>query len=115
MVRCRKSTGACARVSPTYIGITGEGQDASFTHRLGQHMGSAVQDGQGDTLKTIGRHFRLPGHVPKRDMIMLPLEVVRNDVFLRRARERFYIARFDTEKRRGVKEIEHGLNLDKGQ
>ena len=26
-----------------------------------------------------------------------------------------YIARFDTEKRRGVEEIEHGLNLDKGQ
>ena len=46
---------------------------------------------------------------------MLPLEVVRSDVFPRRARERFYIAKFETEKRLGVEEVEHGLNVDKGQ
>ena len=115
MLRCRKSTGACARVSPTYIGITGEGENSSFTHRLSEHISLATQPGQADTPKTIGRHFRLPGHVPHRDIVMLPLEVVRNDVFLRRARERFYINKFETEKRLGVEEVEHGLNLDRGQ
>ena len=115
MLRCRKSTGACARLSPIYIGITGEGEGSCFTRRMGQHIGSATQPGQADTQKTIGRHFRLPGHVAHRDMIMLPLEVVRGDVFLQRARERFYINKFQTEKRLGVEEVEHGLNLDKGQ
>ncbi len=48
-------------------------------------------------------------------MVMLPLEVVGGGLFMRRARERFYIGRLQAEKRRGVEEIEHGLNMDKGQ
>ena len=116
VVRCRKPTGACARLAPTYIGITGGGENSrTFTKRFGEHIGSAIQPGQADTTKPIGRHFRLPGHEPHRDMEMIPLEVVRGDVFLRRARERYYINLFDTEKRLGVDEVEHGLNLDPGQ
>ncbi len=115
LLRCRKSTGVCARLAPTYIGITGEGDGSSFTHRLGQHIGSAMQPGQADTNKTISRHFRLPGHDPHRDMVMLPLEVVGGGTFMRRARERFYISQLQTEKRRGVEDVEHGLNLDRGQ
>jgi hypothetical protein len=112
MLFCRKTTGPCARLAPTYVGITGEGEENSFTHRFAQHLGSATQPGQVDTTKPVGRHFRLPGHEPNRDMVMLPIERVRGDVFLRRARERFNILKFDTEKRLSVYELEHGLNLD---
>ena len=68
-----------------------------------------------ETQKTVGRHFRLPGHDPHRDMVMLPLKVVGGGTFMRRAREKFYIRKLMTEKRLGVEEIEHGLNLDRGQ
>ena len=68
-----------------------------------------------DTVKTVGRHFRLPGRNPHRDMIMLPIERVRGDLFLRKAREKFNIRKFNTEKRLGICEVEHGLNLDGGQ
>ena len=88
MIRCVKTTGPCSRLNPTYIGITGEGEDSRFTHRLGQHLGSATQPGQADTIKTIGRHFRLPGNIPDRDMVMLPLEIVSGGLFLRQSRER---------------------------
>ena len=115
MVRCKKTSGACARLAPTYIGITGEGESSSFTHRMAQHLGSATQPCHSETQKTVGRHFRLPGHDPHRDMVMLPLEVVGGGTFMRRAREKFYIGRLMTEKRLGVEEIEHGLNLDRGQ
>ena len=47
---------------------------------------------------------------------MFPIEVVSSrDPFLLRARETFNIVKFKTEKRLGVTEPEHGLNLDKGQ
>ena len=47
---------------------------------------------------------------------MLPIEIVSSrDPFLLKARETFNIAKFRTEKRLGVTEIEHGLNLDPGQ
>ena len=115
MLLCRKTSGPCARLAPTYIGITGEGADSSFTHRLGEHLGTATQAAQVDTVKTVGRHFRLPGHNPHRDMIMLPIERVRGDLFLRKAREKFNIRKFNTEKRLGICEVEHGLNLDGGQ
>ena len=35
--------------------------------------------------------------------------------FLLRARESYNIVKFGTEKRMGVMDIEHGLNLDAGQ
>ena len=59
MVLCKKSTGVCARVKPTYIGMCGERESSSFTHKLGSHMGTAIQNSQADTLKTVGRLFRL--------------------------------------------------------
>ena len=84
MVFCRKTSGACLRLAPTYVGITGEGEDVSFTHRLGSHL---------------GRHFRLPGHNAHRDLVMLPIEVISaKDVFLLRARETFNISKFRAEK-----------------
>ena len=116
MVSCRKTTGPCDTLSPTYIGITGEGEDSSFTHRFAQHLGSATNPCQEDTNKPVGRHFRLPGHEPSRDMVMLPIELVQGgNIFLRRARETFNILKFRTEKQRGIGDIEHGLNLDPGQ
>jgi len=69
-----------------------------------------------DTVKPVGRHFRLPGHQAHSDLVMLPIEVVSSkDPFLLRARETFNISKFKTEKRLGVSEWEHGLNLDQGQ
>ena len=62
------------------------------------------------------RHLRLPGHDAHRDMEMLPIEIVSpSDPFLLRARETYNISKFKTEKRLGVLDIEHGLNLDAGQ
>ena len=59
---------------------------------------------------------RLPGHDPRRDLVMLPIEIVSpRDPFLLRSRERFNIWKFETEKRMGVQDIERGLNLDPGQ
>ena len=108
MVFCKKNTGICARVKPTYIGMCGEGESSSFTHRLGGHMGTAVQNSQADTVKPVGKHFRLP--------VMLPIEIViPRDPFLLRARESYNIWKFQTEKRMGICDIEHGLNLDAGQ
>ena len=110
------NTRVCTRLSPTYVGICGEGEQSSFTTRLGQHLESATQPCQVDTVKPVGRHFRLPGHKPIRDLVMLPIEIISaKDPFLLRARETFNISKFKTEKRLGVTEFEHGLNLDQGQ
>ena len=80
------------------------------------HLGTATQACQENTVKPVGRHFRLPGHDPHRDLVMLPIEIVSpHDPFLLRSRERFNIWKFETEKRMGVQDIEHGLNLDPGQ
>ena len=89
---------------------------SSFTHRLAQHVGSATQDCQVDTVKPVGRHFRLPGHKAYRDLVMLPIEVVSSrDPFLLKARETYNIMKFSALKGRGICEFEHGLNLDEGQ
>ena len=113
---CRKNSGPCARLAPTYVGICGERDSGSFTERLGGHLGTATQPCHEDTVTPVGRHFRLPGHDPHRDMGMLPIEVVSpRDPFLLKARETYNILKFESEKRRGVLDIEHGLNLDAGQ
>ena len=53
-----------------------------------------------------------PGH---RDMQMLPIEVISGkQPFLLQVREAYNIEKFGTEKRLGVREIEHGLNLSPG-
>ena len=40
-----------------------------------------------DTLCPVGQHFQLPGH-STRDMVMVPLELVRGDMSIRKQRER---------------------------
>ena len=79
-------------------------------------MGSAVQPCQEDTQKSVGRHFRAAGHDPHRDMIMLPIEIVQgNQPFLLQVRETFNIEKFQTEKRKGILDVEHGMNLQPGR
>ena len=113
---CKKDNGQCCQVAPTYVGECGEGEHSSFTHRFSTHLGSATQPCQVDTVKPVGRHFRLPGHDPHGDLVMLPIEKISDkEPFLRKAREAYYINLFSTQKKQSVFEIEHGLNLDKGQ
>ena len=113
---CVKDTGLCSQVVPTYVGECGDGANSSFTHRFAQHLGSALQPSQEDTDKPIGRHFRLPGHEPHRDMVMIPIEKSYSlDPFVRKARESWHIEMLQTQKLKAVVEIEHGLNIQKGQ
>ena len=92
------------------------GENSNFTSRLGQHVGTATEPCKVDIVKPVGRHFCLPGQRAHSDLIMLPIKIVSaRDPFLLRARETFNITKFKTEKRLGVSELEHGLNLDKGQ
>ena len=51
LVLCKKDSGLCARLKPTYVGICGEGESSSFTHRLGGHLGTATQTCQDNTVK----------------------------------------------------------------
>ena len=74
---CRKDTGVCSRLAPTYVGICGEREHSGFTTRLDLHLGTATQCSQVDTVKPVGRHFRLPGHQAHSDLVMLPIELVR--------------------------------------
>ena len=49
-------------------------------------------------------------------MLMIPFEKISDsDPFIRKARESLYIDLFKTQKRKSVVDIEHGLNLKKGQ
>ena len=113
---CAKDNGVCNKVRLTYVGICGLGESSSFTTRLYQHIGSAMQLCQNDTIKPVGRQFKLQGHVTHRDLRMMPIEVVSSkDPFLLKARERYNIVKFKSEKCREVTQTEHGLNLDKGQ
>ena len=98
------------------MGECGDGEKSSFTHRFSKHLGSSMQPCQEDTVKPVGRHFRLPGHDPHSDLVMLPIEKISDkEPFLRKAREAFYIKLLSTQKKQSIFEIEHGLNLDKGQ
>ena len=54
---CKKDTGNCAQVLPTYVGECGDGDHSSFTHRFSTHLGSASQPCQEDTTKPLGRHL----------------------------------------------------------
>ena len=74
---------------------------------------TGTQNCHADTVQSVGRHFRLDPHG---DLLMIPIEIVSpRDPFLLRARESYNIVKFRTEKRMGVMDIEHGLNLDAGQ
>ena len=47
---------------------------------------------------------------------MLPIKIVSaEDPFLLKARERYNIMKFESEKFLPITQVEHGLNLDKGQ
>ena len=95
---CKKDTGSCARLSPTYVGICREEDDSSFTQKLAGHLGTASRASQVDKVKTVGCYFRLPRH-----LVMLPMEVVSpRDLFLLRARATFNIRLFKTQKRMSV-------------
>ena len=73
---CRKQTGACSTLHPTYVGECGQGPNSSFTHRLSKHLQSATNRSEVDTEKPVGRHFRIPGHHPHGDMAMIPIEEI---------------------------------------
>ena len=94
--------------------ISGDGENSSFTHRMAGHLGTATNRSQVDTVKPVGVHFRLPGHKPDAHMLMIPIEKI-PDPFIRKAREAFYIKKFASLKRLPVIEIEHGLNMSRGQ
>ena len=87
---------------------------SSFAHRLAGHLASTDNPSQQDTVKPVGRHFRLPGHKSNGDLVMIPIEKIA-DPFIRKAREAYYIKKLQTLKRLDVNEIEHGLNVSPGQ
>ena len=111
---CRKDSGQCRHLHPTYIGECGDGTSSSFTHRVAKHLVTATNPSQADTETPVGRHMRLPGHKPDCDLVMLPIEKI-SDPFRRKAREAHYIRVFATLKRLPVTDIEHGLNMSPGQ
>ena len=59
---------------------------------------------------------RLPCLEPHGDLGILPIERISDkEPFLRKAREAYYIRLLSKQKTKSVFDIEHGLNLDKGQ
>ena len=72
----------------------------AFTYRYASRLGSATQNRQVDTVKLVGRHFRMTQS---------------KEPFLRKARVTFYMKKFQCQKLISVMEAEHGLNLNKGQ
>ena len=78
--------------------------------RFSEHVGSVTQPSQASTTKTVGVHFRSPGHSHS-NMCFLPIEKVRcKNRFVLEAREAFWIKKYDSVKNKEVGEIEHGLN-----
>ena len=114
LITCRKDTGICARVRPTYVGIV-EADGRNFTMRLGEHVGTAQKTCQQNTVTPVGCHFRQKGHDVGHHLQMLPIETGHTDSFLLRAREAYYIDKFKTEKFLDVSQIEHGMNKSIGQ
>ena len=109
-LECVKGSGVCARLKgPQYVGVTQRQAKVRFS----EHLGSAVQPSQADTIKPVGVHFRSAGHSHS-DMRFLPIEKVRSkDRFILEARESFWIDKYKSIKNMPVDVIEHGLNLKK--
>ena len=80
---------------------------------MSKHLQSATNRSERDTEKPVGRHFRLPGHHPHGDMVMIPIEKI-VDGNMRKVREAYYIKLLKTIKRLTVSDIESGLNMDSG-
>ena len=75
LLSCTKNT--CRK---QYVGETGR----PLYVRFKEHKDSAET---ADTPCPVGQHFQLPGH-STRDMVMVPLELVRGDMATRKQRER---------------------------
>ena len=107
-ITCSKGSGQCAQVKgPQYIGCT----DRPFKKRFSEHVGSATQPSQRDTVKLVGVHFRMQGHSHS-DMVVLTIERVRSKCrFVMAAREKFWIRKYKSVKRLLVGDIESGLNM----
>ena len=107
----------CRQVTPNYVGECGDGDSSFFNHsRFASHLGSATQPFHKDKVRPIGGHFQQAGHDPHNYLVMLPIEkICDNDSFVRKDRESFYIKKFSSRKKLLFSEIEHGLNLIKGQ
>ena len=106
---CTRSSGECARCGPQYIGCT----ERRLKTRFAEHVGSATQPSQAETVRPVGVHFRLPGHSHS-DMTVIPIEKVRSkDKFILEAREKYWIAKYQSLKSLPVESIEHGLNVKK--
>ena len=92
---------------PQYVGCTGRPGKVRFS----EHVGSATQPSQADTKKSVGVHFRSPGH-SQSDMCFTPVEKVRSkDRFILEARKDFWINKYNSVKSQPVDIIEHGLNI----
>lgn len=105
-IKCTKPNGECPKVKPMYIGETSK----MAKTRCSGHLSSIRLESQENTALPVGQHFRLPGHSHS-DMMLTPFEkIVSSDPFVRKARESFYIRKFNTLKS-GESQIQHGLNL----
>ena len=107
LIECTKPKGQCVKVHPQYVGETGK----SAKWRCAMHIGTVTNQSQSETTLPVGSHFRLPGHSHS-DMRLTPLEKIKSkDPFVRKVRESFYIAKFESLKGSDVNVIEHELNL----
>ena len=110
---CRKDSGMCRQMRPTYVGECGDGPNSSFTHRVSKHLGTTSNNSQSDTETQARRHFRLPEHSPNSDLNMILIEKIK--VHFDRKSKSFTSKKFKSLKLRDISEIEHGLNLSAGQ
>ena len=93
----------------------GDGPNSSCTHTVSRHLGTTrLPTTLSETETPVGRHFRLSGHNPNSDLIMIPIEKI-EDNFVRKAKESFHIKKFKLLKFKDISEIKHGLNLSVGQ
>ena len=97
----------CQGQGPQYVGCTSRAAKV----RCSEHIGSTTNPSQANTNKSVGVHFRLPGHSHS-DLVFLPIEKVGNkDNFVLEAREEYWIKKYESIKIGSVEEIEHGLNM----
>ena len=79
--------------------------------RCSAHISSIKSNSDSKSNLPIAAHFQLPGHSHS-DMIFQPIEkIISKDPFVRKARESYYIKKFECLKLVSSNEIQHGLNL----
>ena len=85
-ITCTKKNGSC-KTAPQYIGETGR----RICDRFNEHKASIKEN----ATKVIGQHFSSTGHVTS-DMQIIPIECIKSsDPWIRIAREKFYIRKFN--------------------